>query len=254
MLFDSHCHLYMGSWANDLEAVLDSAKEHGVGKVICPGIDIESSWQSLAIAQNHKNVFAAAGIHPHESSKAPTDYIDLLRDILTQHKIVALGEIGLDYYRNISDADTQRNVFKKQLQLAKEMDLPVIIHNRNADDDIIQILRQVSPVRGVAHCFSSDLTTAKILLDLGFYISFAGNLTYKNSELTEVAKEMPLDRLLIETDAPYLSPIPHRGKENEPSRVKIIAEKIAECTGVPYKIIETATQNNAEQLFNLSKS
>ncbi len=254
MLIDSHCHLYMGSWSKNLDVLLTRALENSVGRVICPGIDIESSWCSLSIAQNHKNVFAAAGIHPHDAENAPANFINQLRDILAQQKIVALGEIGLDYYRNISDSDTQRKVFKKQLQLAKEMDLPVIIHNRNADEDIIHILRQVSPVRGVAHCFSSDLTTAKILLDLGFYISFAGNLTYKNSELTEVAKEIPLDRILIETDAPYLSPIPYRGKENEPSRAKIIAEKIAECTGVPYKIIETATQNNAEQLFNLPKS
>jgi len=254
MLIDSHCHLYLGSLSKNLDAVLERAKENDVGKIICPGIDIESSWQSLAIAQNLKNVFAAAGIHPHDAKNSPIDYIDQLRDILTQPKIVALGEIGLDYYRNISDADTQRKVFKNQLQLAKEMDLPIIIHNRNADNDIIRILRQVNPVRGVAHCFSSDLTTAKILLDLGFYISFAGNLTYKYSELQEVAKEIPLDRLLIETDAPYLSPIPYRGKENEPSRVKIIAEKLVECTGIPYKTIETATQNNAEQLFNLPKS
>jgi len=253
MLIDSHCHLYLGSWSKNLDAVLARAEEQGVGKYICPGIDIESSWRSLSIAQNHKNVFAAAGIHPHDAKNSPIDYMDQLRDILTQPKIVALGEIGLDYYRNMSDAETQRIIFKKQLQLAKEMDLPVIIHNRNSDDDIIQILRQVKPVRGVAHCFSSDLTTAKILLDLGFYISFAGNLTYKNSNLSEVAKEIPLDRLLIETDAPYLSPIPYRGKENEPSRIKLIAEKLAECKGVPYKTIETATQNNAEQLFNLSK-
>jgi len=253
MLIDSHCHLYMGSWSKNLEEVLARTKKNDIGKVICPGIDIESSWQSLTIAQNHQNVYAAAGIHPHEAESTPTDFINQLRDILTQTKIVALGEIGLDYYRNLSDAETQRKVFKKQLQLAKEMDLPVIIHNRNADDDIIQIIKQLSPVRGVAHCFSSDLTTAKILLDLGFYISFAGNLTYKNSELTEVAKEIPLDRLLIETDTPYLSPIPFRGKENEPSRVKIIAEKLAECSGISYKIIETATRKNAEQLFNLPR-
>jgi len=254
MLIDSHCHLYMGSWSKNLDDVLDRAKKDGVGKVICPGIDIESSWQSLAIAQNHKNVFAAAGIHPHDAKNASIDYIDQLRNILTQQKVVALGEIGLDYYRNISDKETQRKVFKKQLQLAKEMELPVIIHNRNADYDIIHIIKQLSSVRGVAHCFSSDLTTAKILLDLGLYISFAGNLTYKNSELTEVAKEIPLDRLLIETDTPYLSPIPHRGKENEPSRVKIIAEKLAECSGISYKIIESATRKNAEQLFNLPKT
>lgn len=251
MLIDSHSHLYMGSWSKNLDVVLERAKERGIGKIICPGIDIDSSWQSLTIAKNHPNVYAAAGIHPHDANNAPADYINQLRDILTQPKIVALGEIGLDYYRNISDADTQRKVFKKQLQLAKEMDLPVIIHNRNADADIIHIIQQVSPLRGVAHCFTSDLITAKIFLDMGFYISFAGNLTYRNSDLPAVAEAIPLDRLLIETDAPFLSPMPYRSKENEPSRVKYVADELAECQGVSYEIIELATQNNAEKLFNL---
>lgn len=251
MLIDSHCHLYMGSWSKTMDVVLAHAQERGVGKIICPGIDIDSSWQSLTIAKNYPNVYAAAGIHPHDASNAPADFINQLRDIFTQPKIVALGEIGLDYYRNISDAETQRNVFKKQLQLAKEMDLPVIIHNRNADADIIHLIQQVSPMRGVAHCFSSDLTTAKIFLDMGFYISFAGNLTYKNSNLPEVAKEIPLDRLLIETDAPFMSPMPYRSKENEPSRVKYVADKLADCKGVSYETIELVTQNNAEKLFNL---
>lgn len=254
MLIDSHCHLYMGSWSKNLDDVLVRAQERGVGKIICPGIDIDSSWQSLTIAKNHANVFAAAGIHPHDANNAPADFINQLCDILIQPKIVALGEIGLDYYRNISDAETQRNVFKKQLQLAKEMDLPVIIHNRNADADIIHLIQQVSPMRGVAHCFSSDLTTAKIFLDMGFYISFAGNLTYKNSNLPEVAKEIPLDRLLIETDAPFMSPMPYRSKENEPSRVKYVAAKLADCKGVSYETIELVTQNNAEKLFNLPTS
>lgn len=251
MLIDSHCHLYMGSWSKNMDDVLARAQERGVGKIICPGIDIDSSWQSLTIAKNHANVFAAAGIHPHDASNAPADFINQLRDIFTQPKIVALGEIGLDYYRNISDAETQRKVFKKQLQLAKEMNLPVIIHNRNADADIIHLIQQVSPMRGVAHCFTSDLTTAKIFLDMGFYISFAGNLTYKNSDLPEVAKEIPLDRLLIETDAPFMSPMPYRSKENEPSRVKYVADKLADCKGVSYETIELVTQNNAEKLFNL---
>ena len=251
MLIDSHCHLYMGSWSEDLDVVMARAKENGVGKIICPGIDIESSWQGLTIAKNHINVFAAAGIHPHDAKEAQADFINQLRDILVQSKIVAVGEIGLDYYRNISDADIQRHVFKKQLQLAYEMNLPVIIHNRNANDDIIQIIRNAKPIRGVAHCFSSDLKIAEVLIELGLYISFAGNLTYKNSNLTEVAKEIRLDRLLIETDAPFLSPVPYRGKENEPGHVKYVADKLAECRGVSVEEIAEATQKNTETLFNL---
>ena len=253
MLIDSHCHLYMGSWAKNLDIVLARAKERGVGKIICPGIDIDSSWRSVAIANKYKEVYAAAGIHPHDAENAPADFINQLRDILAQPKVVAIGEIGLDYYRNISDADTQRTVFKKQLQLAKDMDLPVIVHNRNADNDIIRIIRQVGQIRGVAHCFSSDLTTAKILIDLGFYISFAGNVTYIKSGLSEIAKDIPLDRLLIETDAPFLSPRPYRGKENEPSRLKYIADKLSESLGVAYEIFALATKNNTEILFNIPK-
>ena len=254
MFIDSHCHLYMGSWSKDLDVVIARANVVGVGKIICPGIDIESSWQSLTIAKNHINVFAAAGIHPHDAEDAPADFTNQLRDILVQPKIVAVGEIGLDFYRNISDADTQRNVLKKQLQLAYEMNLPVIIHNRNADDDIIQVIKEAKSVRGVAHCFSSDLKIAEVLIELGLYISFAGNITYKNSNLADVAKKIPLDRLLIETDAPFLSPVPYRGKENEPSHVKIVAKKVAECRGVSVEEIEVATQKNTETLFNLPKS
>ena len=253
MLIDSHCHLYMGSWAKNLDIVLARAKERGIGKIICPGIDIDSSWRSVAIANKYKEVYAAAGIHPHDAENAPADFINQLRDILAQPKVVAIGEIGLDYYRNISDSDTQRTVFKKQLQLAKDMDLPVIVHNRNADNDIIHIIRQVGQIRGVAHCFSSDLTTAKILIDLGFYISFAGNVTYIKSGLSEIAKDIPLDRLLIETDAPFLSPRPYRGKENEPSRLKYIADKLSESLGVAYEIFALATKNNTETLFNIPK-
>ncbi len=254
MLIDSHCHLYMGSWAKNLDVVLTRAKERGVGKIICPGIDIDSSWRSVTIANKHKEVYAAAGVHPHDAENAPADFINQLRDILDHPKIVAIGEIGLDYYRNISNADTQRRVFKKQLQLTKEMNLPVIIHNRNADDDIIRIIRQVGQIRGVAHCFSSDLPTAKTLIDLGLYISFAGNLTYQNSGLPQIAKDLPLDRLLIETDAPFLSPKPYRGKENEPSRLKYIVDKLSESLGVSSEIVAMATKNNTEKLFNIPKS
>ena len=173
---------------------------------------------------------------------------------MLQPKVIAVGEIGLDFYRNISDSDVQHDVFRKQLQLAKDLDLPVIIHNRNADEEIIKVLKEFKSVKGVAHCFSSDLKTANYLLDLGLYISFAGNLTYKNSNLCEVATELPLDRLLIETDAPFLSPMPFRGKENEPSRVKYVAEKLAECKGITFEEMALATKTNTEKLFNISQN
>ena len=253
MLIDSHCHLYMGSWKDNLPTILQNAKETGVGKIICPGIDIETSNKSAKIAFEYKEVYAAVGIHPHDAKDAPSNFIDKLIELLQQPKVIAVGEIGLDFYRNISDSEIQHEVFKKQLQLAKELDLPVIIHNRNADEEIIKILNEYKSVKGVAHCFSSDIMTAKSLLDMGLYISFAGNLTYKNSDLPEIAKEIPFDRLLVETDAPFLSPRPFRGKENEPSRVKFVVDKLAECRDVSKEIIEMVTHDNAVKLFSLPK-
>ena len=254
MLIDSHCHLYMGSWENNLKRVLLRAQNSGVNKIICPGINIKTSRKAVNIANNHDGVYAAAGIHPHNVDKLSLDFIKQLTEILTKPKIVALGEIGLDYFRNYSDVNKQREVFRQQLFLAQEMNLPVIIHNRNADQDVIKTLKEIGEIRGVAHCFSSDLNTAKILLDLGFYISFAGNLTYKNSSLFEVAKEIQIDRLLIETDAPFLTPTPFRGKENEPSNVKCVAEKLADCKKISFEEIAVATSKNARNLFKLSIS
>lgn len=254
MLIDSHCHLYMGSWKEDLQTVLLNAKDNGVGTMICPGIDIKTSKESALIASEYKEVYAAAGIHPHDSKNAPSDFIEQLKKILKQPKVIAVGEIGLDFYRNLSDSDVQHDVFRKQLQLAKDLDLPVIIHNRNADDEIIKVLKKFGSVKGVAHCYSSDSKTADILMDLGLYISFAGNLTYKNSDLCKVAKDIPLDKLLVETDAPFLSPMPFRGKENEPSRVKHVAEKIAECKGVTFNAIVSSTRKNTQTLFNISQN
>jgi len=251
MLIDSHCHLYMGSWKDDLPTVLENAKENGVGTMICPGIDVKTSKISVQIAEKCDEIYAAAGIHPHDTKDAPDDFIEQLKEILKHSKVIAVGEIGLDFYRNISDSDIQHNLFRKQLQLAKDLELPVIIHNRNADDEIIKVLKDFSSVKGVAHCFSSDTKTAEVLMDLGLHISFAGNLTYKNSNLCEVAKVIPLDRLLVETDAPFLSPMPFRGKENEPSRVKFVAEKLAKCKSLTFNEIAIATQRNTKTLFNL---
>ena len=254
MLIDSHCHLYIGSQSKDIGTVITRAKENGIGTMICPGIDIETSQKGIQIASEHKEVFTAVGIHPHDAKDAPSDFIEQLKELLQQPKVIAVGEIGLDFYRNISDSDVQHDVFRKQLQLAKDLDLPVIIHNRNADEEIIKVLRGFKSVKGVAHCYSSDLKTANVLMDLGLYISFAGNLTYKNSNLSEVVMELPVDRLLVETDAPFLSPMPFRGKENEPSRVKYVAEKLAECKGITFEEMASVTKTNTEKLFNIPKN
>jgi TatD DNase family protein len=241
----------MGSWSKDPSTIIKRAKENGVDSIICPGIDVKTSQISLKIANKFEGVYSAAGVHPHDAKDADENYIDKLKDLLTKQKMVAVGEIGLDFYRNISPASIQRTVFYNQVQLAQELDLPIIIHNRNADVEIIELLKDFGKVKGVAHCFSSDLKMAEMLLELGLYISFAGNLTYKNNNLSEVSREIPLERILIETDSPYLSPVPFRGKENEPSRVRLVAEKLAEYKDVELKTIIQATYSNSVSLFNI---
>ena len=165
--------------------------------------------------------------------------------------MVAVGEMGLDYFRNLSDPEIQRRVFRAQMKIARDLNKPVIFHNRDADHDLVSILSEFPDVKGVAHCFSSTLETAEKFIDLGYYISFSGNLTFKNSHLPDVAKEIPLDRLLTETDSPYLSPEPHRGKANEPGRVRFVAEKLANIHSLPFEKIVEVTSNNATEIFEL---
>ena len=161
------------------------------------------------------------------------------------------GEIGLDYFRNISDPEIQKEIFVSQMKIAQDLDKPVIIHNRNSDQDMIKILREFPNVRGIAHCFSSDIDMANAFLDIGYYISFSGNLTFKNSHLPEIAKEIPLDRILVETDSPYLSPEPYRGKSNEPSRTRFVAEKLADIFNLSFKEIAKQTDENSSEIFQI---
>jgi len=203
------------------------------------------------LAEKYENIFASAGIHPHDSENAPPDYLDQIKKFMKSSEMVAIGEMGLDYYRNISHPDIQRSVFREQMQLAQELKKPVVLHNRDADLDVIKVLSDFPDVIGVAHCFSSTISTAKTLLDMGYYISFSGNLTFKNSNLPEVAKYLPLDRILVETDSPYLSPVPYRGKGNEPGRTRYVAEKLAEILQVPLELVARKTTENANRLFYL---
>ena len=250
-LIDTHCHLFYDDLKNDLDIVLNRAQELGVNRFICVGTNMEDSRECLGLAETYENIYASIGVHPHDAKDAPEDYLDQIADLITFPKMIALGEIGLDYFRNISEPDIQQNVFREQLALAQRLQKPVIFHNRDADADVLKILSEFPDVTGVAHCFSSDLKTAKTFIDLGFYISFSGNLTYKNSHLPDVAKELPLEKLLVETDSPYLSPVPYRGKPNEPGRTRFVAEKLAEIHGVTLEIIAEKTTTNAESLFSL---
>ncbi len=252
MLTDTHCHLFYPDLKTDIENVLQRANALGVTKFICVGTNLDDSAECLKLAEDHESIFATAGIHPHDANDAPDDFLKQLSDLLMHNKMVAVGEIGLDYFRNISDPAIQRSVFKDQLELAKFTDLPIVFHNRDADDDTIRMLAEHGPGKGIAHCFSSTLETAEAFMQLGYFISFSGNLTFKNSHLPEVAKEIPLNRVLVETDSPYMSPEPHRGKPNEPGRTRFVAEKLAEIHDLPFEEIAKHTTENAVELFRLT--
>ena len=251
MLTDSHCHLFYDQIFRDIDNVLIRSKRLGVSRFICVGTNINDSLLSLDIAEKFENVYCSAGIHPHDSQDIDKDYIQQIELIMNSKKMIAIGEIGLDYFRNISSKKNQIKVFNELLQLAEKINKPIIFHNRDADQDIIDILSSYPNVIGVSHCFSSTLSTAKKLLDMGYYISFSGNLTFKNSNLSTVAKYLPLDRLLVETDSPYLSPEPYRGKPNEPGRTRYVAEKLAEIHNISFESVAEQTTKNVNKLFSI---
>jgi len=251
MLTDTHCHLYFEDLKKDLQGVFDRASKLGVSRFICPATNMEDVHQCIEIAENYDQVFCSSGIHPHDTKDAPQNYIEKIYDLMSNVNMIAIGEIGLDYFRNISDSNIQKKILREQLKIALAIDKPVIIHNREADEDMINILTEFPEVSGVAHCFSSNLDMANQFLELGYYISFSGNLTFKNSHLPSVAKELPLDRLLVETDSPFLSPVPFRGKPNEPARVRYVAEKLAEIHNISLEEIANITSENASKIFRL---
>ena len=251
MLTDTHCHLFYDNLKNDLENVLSRANEMNVTRFICVGTNIKDSKESLSISEDNQNIFSSVGVHPHDSKDIEEGYIEEIYELMEFESMIAIGEIGLDYFRNISDPEIQKKVFRQQIEVAQDLNRPIIFHNRDSDSDIIEILSDYPEVIGVAHCFSSTIETANSLLEMGYYISFSGNITFKNSHLSDVIKTIPMDRILVETDSPYLSPEPHRGKTNEPSRVRIVAEKLAEIKNVSFEDIAKYTHENASELFQL---
>ena len=232
--------------------VLSRASDLGVTKFICVGTNVEDSKESYDLALNYENIFSTAGVHPHDSEEVPKDYLDQIKELLKNHKVVALGEIGLDYFKNISDRKIQKKIFREQLELAQEINKPIVFHNRESDDDILKILSEYPDVVGVSHCFSSSYEVAKKLIDMGFYISFSGNLTFKNSHLPDVAKKLPINSLLVETDSPFLSPVPYRGKTNEPGRTRFVADYLAQLHNLTINEVADVTTENAKAIFNFS--
>ena len=252
MLIDTHCHLFFDELKKDLSSVLKRAADLGVTKFICVGTNIEDSKESYNLALSYENIFSTAGVHPHDSEEVAENYIDELYNLLKNKKVVAVGEIGLDYFKKLSDISVQKKIFAEQLELAQNINKPIVFHNRDSDDDIINTLSEFPNVYGVAHCFSSTYDVAKKLIDMGFYISFSGNLTFKNSHLPDVAKRLPIDRILVETDSPFLSPVPYRGKTNEPGRARFVADLLARLHNLSINEVAQITTTNAKAIFNFS--
>ena len=251
-LIDTHAHLYYDQMYNNLDTVLDEATENGVTKIICIGTDLNTSKQSVEIANKYKNVYAAVGIHPHDSKDVTKDYLkDLEALALSSKKVVAIGEIGIDHYRNISPKKIQEKVMIEQMELAQSLSLPIIFHNRDADNDIIEILKQHSFSRAIAHCYSSDLSFAEQLIDLNVLLSFSGNVTFKNSINQSAIQNIALKDFVLETDCPFLAPQPFRGKPNEPKYVKDIALFISDLLDIEFEEIASQTTNNAESFFKI---
>ncbi|WP_017754907.1 TatD family hydrolase [Calidifontibacillus oryziterrae] len=255
MLFDTHVHLNARQYAEDEEEVIKRAKTEGVSTMVCVGFDQETINGAIRIAEQYDFIYAAVGWHPVDAIDMTAEDLVWLEKLAEHPKVVALGEMGLDYHWDKSPKDVQKDVFRKQIQLAKKVKLPIIIHNRDATQDIVEILKEegAHEVGGIMHCFSGSVETAKECIDMNFYISFGGPVTFKNAKKPkEVAIEVPLEKLLIETDCPYLTPHPYRGKRNEPAFVKLVAQQIAELKGITYEELAKKTSENAKRLFRIS--
>jgi TatD DNase family protein len=264
-LVDSHCHLDAPRFDADRDAVIARMAESGVRYAINPGVDLASSRAAVALAlRQHGCIYAAVGIHPHDAKTLDADALEELKRLARLPKVVAIGEIGLDYYRDLSPREAQRRAFEAQLELAAELGLPVIVHDRDAHDDVLGILSNWreslrSPRStlhghpGVLHSFSGDMAMAEQAVALGFFVGVSGPVTYKNADrLRQVVRAAPLERLLVETDAPYLTPQPHRGQRNEPAYVRMVAQAVADVRGLTLEQVATQTMANAGVLFGLA--
>ena len=257
-MIDSHAHLNDPAFKDNLEEVLDRVQQSGIEKIIVPATSIKTSYEVIELASKYEMLYAAVGIHPSDVKDYKEGDIQKLDDLSKDKKVVAIGEIGLDYYWKPYDKELQQKALKLQLELAIKLNLPVILHNRESSEDLLNIITEYQKsgnLKGQFHSFSGDAAMAKACIDMGFYISFTGNITYKPNERTliayEIIKQTPLENLLLETDSPYLPPVPYRGKQNQPSYLKYTAEKIAELKGIELKQLEEITTLNVKNLFGI---
>jgi len=255
MLFDTHAHFDDERFDDDRDEVIRKAHESGVSYILNASSDMDSSRKSMALADKYDFIYAAVGVHPHSAGEMKEDDLEILAGYASHPKVVAIGEIGLDYYYDNSPRDVQKYWFARQIGLAREVGLPVVIHDRDAHEDTLAIIRAegASEVGGVFHCYTGSVEMAKEVLKNNFYIALGGAVTFKNArKLLDVAKFVPEDRLLIETDCPYMTPEPYRGKRNDSGYVRLVAEKIAELRGVTFEEIAQITAQNARRLFKIT--
>jgi TatD DNase family protein len=256
MLIDSHAHIQGKEYAGEAAAVIERARAAGVEQIIAVGGagDMSSNTEAVALADSFDNVYATVGMHPHDAKDVGADDLEKLKDLTRHSKVVAVGETGLDYYYDHSPRDMQRRVFAQFIHMARETELPIVVHERDAASDGAELLRSEGEgkLRGVIHCFTGNYEAARAYLDLGFYISFTGIITFKNADaLREVVRRVPLERMLVETDSPYLTPVPHRGKRNEPAYVRLVAATVANIKGVTLEEVARFTTENTRRLFRI---
>ena len=255
MLIDSHAHLEMPEFRKDLDEVLQRAKDSGVKYIFTVGTEKKDWRRALEIAQSHPSVYAILGIHPHNAKEIDEKTYPVLKELCKHERVKAYGEIGLDFFRDHSPRDVQLRRFREQVCLAKELKLPIVVHDREAHQETQEILKseKAGENGGIIHCFSGDEEMAKACIDMGFYISIPGSITYKSAgPFHELVKKLPLESLLVETDAPFLTPVPFRGKRNEPSYVRYTAERVAEIKNIPFEKVAEATTQNALTVFRLN--
>ncbi|WP_336990690.1 TatD family hydrolase [Bacillus infantis] len=256
MLFDTHVHLNAEQFEEDLEEVIGRAQAEGVSHMVVVGFDRPTITKAMELAEAYDFIFACVGWHPVDAIDMTDEDLAWIEELAAHPKVVAIGEMGLDYHWDKSPKDVQKDVFRRQIRLAKKVKLPIVIHNRDATADVVEILREegAGEVGGIMHCYSGSVEVAKECLEMNFYISLGGPVTFKNAKKPkEVAEAVPLEKLLIETDCPYLAPHPYRGKRNEPAYVKLVAEQIAELKGLAFKEVAEATTENAKRLFGINR-
>jgi TatD DNase family protein len=255
-LIDSHAHIQGAAYAAEVDEVIKRAGKAGVEKIIVVGGagELSSNQAAIALADSYGNLYATVGMHPHDAKDVGEAELEKLQELTNRPKVIAVGETGLDFYYNHSPHDVQRDIFRRFIRMARETGLPLVVHERDAHKDVAELLRSegAGKISGVIHCFTGDYQAARNYLDLGFYLSFTGIITFKNAQpLREVVRKVPLERMFVETDSPYLTPVPHRGKRNEPAYVRFVAETVAQLKALTLEEVARVTTDNVRQLFRI---